>query len=54
MKRLLFVGVLVLVYSASAFADFNQVPEIDASSVPTVLALVSSGILLLRSKSRSK
>jgi len=55
MKKALFVGALILVCSASSFAvAVPQVPEIDASSVPTVLALVSGGILLLRSKFRSK
>lgn len=56
MKKALFVGALVLICSASSMAVVAppRVPEIDASSIPTVLALVSGGLLLLRSKFRSK
>lgn len=56
MKKAFFVGALILVSSVSALATVGPppVPEIDASSIPTILALVSGGMLLLRSKFRSK
>jgi hypothetical protein len=53
MKKMLFVGFCILVCSIAATARVD-VPEIDAGSLSTVLALVGGGILMLRAKSRSK
>jgi len=55
MKKVLFAGFSIVVCSMTAIASVGaRAPEIDASSVPAVIALVSGGILMLRSKFRSK
>ena len=52
MRKMLYVGFCIMVCSTVAYA--SVVPEIDAGSLPAVLALAGGGLLLLRSRSRSK
>ena len=55
MKKVFFAAFSIAVFSLAAMASVGApAPEIDASSVPAVVALVSGGILMLRSKFRSK
>jgi|WetSurMetagenome_2_1015567.scaffolds.fasta_scaffold137053_1 hypothetical protein len=55
MKKAFFVVLCIMVCSISALAlPQRPVPEIDGSSLPAVIALVSGGILMLRARFRSK
>jgi hypothetical protein len=54
MRKMLFVGFCLLVCSVAAYAAPQLVPEIDAGSLSTVLALAGGGILILRARSRSR
>ena len=54
MKNLVGMAVMFLTVGGAAFAGTFSAPEIDASSGAAALALLSGGMLLLRSRRNKK
>jgi len=55
LTRIIFLTVFVLAMSASSlFAEGGRVPEIDPSLAPSAIAIISGGLLILKSKIKRK
>jgi hypothetical protein len=48
--KILLANLLLLGFANSAFAGFNPVPEIDASTATGALTLISGAAMVLRSR----